>query len=298
VKRLQLIPADGVIAADILLGTLAAHAIPGSERHSPPCHQRLIRSVTGVHAVTVEIRPNEVILECATDNSATVRELSAAVRGWLDLDTDTTSITEQLSDDPIVGPLVNASPGLRIPSYPDAFEATVMTVIGQQISLAAGRTFGSRLVAAYGTPGPADLILFPTPDALAAVAATNLATTVGLTGARARTVIAVAEAFIAGLALPRGGHTLDLRARLLAVPGIGPWTVDFLAVRALADPDAFTPGDLILRRALGGVTAREATEAANAWRPHRAYALSYLWASATPRTAAPGGRDLDKKRKP
>jgi DNA-3-methyladenine glycosylase II/AraC family transcriptional regulator of adaptative response / DNA-3-methyladenine glycosylase II len=106
----------------------------------------------------------------------------------------------------------------------------------------------------------------------------------------------VAQAFAGGLTLTRGGHTPQLRAQLLAVPGIGPWTVDFLAVRALADPDAFTPGDLILRRALGGASAREAARTATAWQPWRAYALSYLWASASssPPRHTPKGQTTDE----
>ncbi|MGA1836408.1 AlkA N-terminal domain-containing protein [Herbiconiux sp. 11R-BC] len=280
--RLHLAPPDETIAAGPLLHTLAAHAVPGAEIHAGHRHQRLIRTAGDVHAVTVEIRPHDILLESSTDDSAILHEIAGTVRSWLDLDTDTRPIAEHLRHDPIIGPLVDANPGLRIPSYPDGFEAIVMTVLGQQVSLAAGRTFGGRLVAAYGAPGPAGLIHFPTPEALADVTAIELAARVGLTGARARTVVAVAKAFAGGLSLVRGGHTSEFRAQLLDLPGIGPWTVDFLAVRALADPDAFTPGDLILRRALAGVTAREATEVAESWRPWRAYALSYLWASAAP----------------
>lgn len=280
VTRLHLTPPDETIAAGPLLHTLAAHAIPGSEIYTGHRHQRLIRTANDARAITVEIRPHDVLLECDIDEPATLHEIAGAVRSWLDLDTDTRPVTEHLRHDPIIGPLVDANPGLRIPSYPDGFEAIVMTVLGQQVSLAAGRTFGGRLVAVYGTPGPAGLIHFPTPEALADVTAIELAARVGLTGARARTVVAVATAFADGLSLVHGRHTPELRARLLALPGIGPWTADFLAVRALADRDAFTPGDLILRRALGGVSAREATELAESWRPWRAYALSHLWASA------------------
>ncbi|HEY5303459.1 MAG TPA: AlkA N-terminal domain-containing protein [Acidimicrobiales bacterium] len=277
--RLQLTPAGGTIAADILLATLGAHAIPGAESHEDARHSRLIATGSGSHSVTVEILSDFIIFECETEDPTEIAELVAAVRGWLDLDTDTNDMAKHFATDPILAPLVNDHSGIRIPSYPDDFEATIMTVIGQQVSLTVGRTFGGRLVAAYGSPGPGGLTTFPTPGRLASTTAKELATTVGLTSARSHTIIACANAFLGGLALPRGQHTPALRKRLLAIPGIGQWTVDFLAVRAMADPDAFTASDLILRRALGGISAHEAATIAESWRPWRAYALNYLWTS-------------------
>jgi 3-methyladenine DNA glycosylase/8-oxoguanine DNA glycosylase len=140
------------------------------------------------------------------------------------------------------------------------------------VSLAAGRTFAGRLVEAFGNPGPDGFVSFPRPAILAAADPEELRSAVGLTSARARTV----------LALSRAWHDSDGQvcwSELLRIPGIGPWTVDYLAVR-FGDRDAFTPGDLVLRRALGGIPAREAEALSEAWRPYRAYALVHLWTEA------------------
>ena len=275
----HLLPVGGPIAADLLLGTLAAHAIPGAETQNRGTHRRLITTNSGIHPVSVEIHNDAVLLTCEAEDPATVADLGNAVRSWLDLNTDLTDMTVRFGADPLLAPLVEANPGLRIPSYPDGFEAIIMTVIGQQISLAAGRTFGGRLVTRYGTETSSGLTAFPTPDRLAHTTVEELQSTVGVTSARARTIIACAQAFLAGLTLPHRQPTPTERRRLLAIPGVGPWTADFLAVRAMADPDAFAPGDLILRRALDGISASDATKVAEGWRPWRAYALSYLWAS-------------------
>jgi DNA-3-methyladenine glycosylase II/AraC family transcriptional regulator of adaptative response / DNA-3-methyladenine glycosylase II len=152
-----------------------------------------------------------------------------------------------------------------------------MAVLGQQVSLAAARTFGARLVAAYGAPGPGDLTSFPIPEALATVPVEELRATVGLTGARAATLHGLAAAAASGLPLAAGTDPALFRASLLALPGIGPWTADYLAVRVLGDRDAFTASDLVLRRALGGVSVAAADAASQAWRPYRAYALFHLW---------------------
>jgi 3-methyladenine DNA glycosylase/8-oxoguanine DNA glycosylase len=276
----HLLPIGGPIASDILLATLAAHAIPGAETQNRPTHRRLISTDPGIHHITVEIHNDAVLLTCEAEDPVTVADLVTAVRSWLDLNTDLTDMTARFGADPLLAPLVEAHPGLRIPSYPNGFEAMIMTVIGQQISLAAGRTFGGRLVAHYGSDRTSGLTAFPTtPERLADTTVEGLRAAVGITNARARTVIACAQAFLTGLTLPRSHPTTAQRSRLLAIPGVGPWTADFLAVRAMADPDAFAPGDLILRRALDGIPARDASIVAEKWRPWRAYALSYLWAS-------------------
>ena len=126
-------------------------------------------------------------------------------------------------------------------------------MLGQQVSVAAARTFAGRLVAAYGMIGPGRLMMFPRPDVLRDADPEELRAVVGLTGARARTVQAVAAAFADRATL----RPLS-RSELVALPGIGPWTADYLAVTS-GDRDAFTPGDLVLRRALGGVDARAAS---------------------------------------
>lgn len=168
----------------------------------------------------------------------------------------------------------------------DPWETAVLTVLGQQVSLAAARTFGARLVQAFGTAGPGGYFLFPPPERLARAGTEELRAAVRITGARSRTIKALAEAVAGGLSLSAvpasGGPGLDAGTRraLLALPGIGPWTVDYLAVRAAGDRNGFVPGDLVLRRALGVETAREATALAESWQPWRAYALFHLWTAA------------------
>ena len=137
-------------------------------------------------------------------------------------------------------------------------------------------------MAAYGAPGPGGLTAFPTPERLAAAELEELRSAVGITGSRARTVLAVAELFAGTgswpVPLPR--EQWDHRAAaLLALPGIGPWTVAYLRMRLFGDPDAVPVGDLVLRRALGVAKDREVPAAMERWRPERSYAVFQLWAS-------------------
>src|SRR5690606_553219 len=179
-----------------------------------------------------------------------------------------------LGADPRLGPLLARRPGLRIVGHPDPFEAAITTVIGQRVSLAAGRVFGTRLVDLFAPTG--DLVEFPGPETVAAADPAAVQRAVGVTGARARTVVELAALFAAGLD-PRAEESARVRERLLAVRGIGPWTGEYLAVRVLGDRDAFPSGDLVLQRALGVTAAREAETLAEPWRPWRAYALFHLW---------------------
>ena len=282
-RRIRL-TVDEPVNADSMLASLALHAIPGVEvtDRAAGTHRRLVPTAAGPHAVTVAISAREVLVEVegsADFALADPSELIRFVRRWLDLDADLAAVREVLGDDTVIGPLLAARPGLRIIGYPYGFEAAVMTVLGQQVSLAACRTFGGRVAEAWGSDGPGGLRLFPDAPRLAALTPDELQQEIRVTGARARTVHALAEACADGLLIvPENDHD-DIRRRLLALPGIGPWTADYLAVRALGDRDAFTPGDLVLRRALGGVSAKDAAARAIAWSPYRAYALAHLWAS-------------------
>jgi DNA-3-methyladenine glycosylase II/AraC family transcriptional regulator of adaptative response / DNA-3-methyladenine glycosylase II len=199
------------------------------------------------------------------------------VRRWLDLEVNPAEVTGILGADPLVGPLVAARPGLRVLGHVDGFEAAAVTVLGQQVSLAAARTFAGRLVAAFGEPAPQGLRAFPRPEALAAAAPEELRGAVGITGARARTLQALAAACADGLDIGPGADPREVRRRLLDLPGIGPWTADYLALRALGDRDAFPATDLVLRRALGGLVPAAAVALAEKWRPLRAYAVTHLW---------------------
>ena len=277
--------ANGALDPAAALSVLRSHAIPGAEisGFADARHTRLL-TIDGVaHAVQVTVMDRAVQVESAITDPDGLRVLTGAVRAWFDLDTDIARINAHLAGDPVLGPLVGARPGLRVTRFPERFEAAVMIVLGQQVSLAAGRTFGGRLVRAYGGPGPAGLWRFPSPARLAGAPVGELPAAVGITGARARTLSALAGAVRSGLELQAGVDRSAIRRALLALPGIGPWTVEGLCVRALGDPDGFPASDLVLRRALGGASAAQTEALAERWRPWRAYALAHLWAAATAR---------------
>ncbi|WP_260312227.1 MULTISPECIES: DNA-3-methyladenine glycosylase [unclassified Rathayibacter] len=264
-------PFDVVGAANLLLH----HALPGVERVSDD-GRRLERLVTvGSRAVPLALELTATGVRVTTTDPAVL----PLVRAWFDLDSDVEAIGAALARDPLLAPMVAARPGLRATQYPAPFEAAVMAVLGQQVSVAAARTFGGRVVTAFGSEGEWGLHSFPTPEALLAGPIEELRAAIGVTRARAATVRAVAAAFADGLVLDRAGDLPEQRRLLLAIPGIGPWTADYLGLRLLGDPDAFPAGDLVLRRALGGISTAAADAASQAWRPHRAHAAFHLWAS-------------------
>lgn len=276
--------AVGGLETGAVLGSLAAHTVPAAERTDLPSrtHSRLVLGPRGPRRVNLRFDDGGIDLEVKTGpevkerggvDHAELTALADTVRVWFDLDTDLQPVRDILSPDPVLAPLVAARPELRVIGTPDRFQSAVTTVLGQQVSLAAGRTFAGRLVEAYGGPAVGGLRCFPRAGALAEADAAELRAAVGLTSARARTVLALAHAWRAS---EDGSNAMPSRGELLAVSGVGSWTVDYLSVR-FGDRDAFTPSDLVLRRALGGITAKDATERAAGWSPYRAYALMHLW---------------------
>jgi len=269
------------VEAGPLLAHLEAHAIPGCELpdREGGRHTRLVATAGGPRVVTVGITAG-VTLETGAAAGSELDEVTAAVRAWLGLEADLDAANAVLREDPRLAPLVAARPGLRVVGYPEGFEGAVMTILGQQVSLAAARTFGGRLAAAFGEPRPGGLKVFPSPARIAAVPVEELRAAVGITAARARTISLIGAEFAGGLRLDPGVDPAAARSRLAAIPGVGPWTVEYLAVRALRDPDAFPSGDLVLRRELGVETAAEAEAIAEAWRPWRAHGLFHVWTAA------------------
>ena len=225
-----------------------------------------------------------------------LRDLTAAVqrcRRLLDLDADPEAVTSYLSADPVLGPLARACPGRRSPGHVDGNELALRAVLGQQVSVAAARRLGSRLVAAYGKPleRPDGSLThcFPTAETLAGADPATLP----MPRARAAALTGLATALASGgLSLDPGAERDLAEERLLALPGIGPWTVAYIRMRALSDPDAFLPGDTGVLGALAGLgavpagtgsaaratAARAGAELAETWRPWRSYAVHHLWA--------------------
>lgn len=263
------------------LAVLTAHRIDGL--HAVDGDRGVLRRWIDVDdrpvALALRVHADGVTIRTPADGTRGLEaRIRQRVRGWFDLDADIAAVDTALAADPVIGPLVAARPGVRITRFHSAYEAALFTVIGQQVSLSAARLFGSRLIAAYGAdpPDPAfagGLRLLPPPRVVAGQPADELRERIGLTRARARTVLAVAALF-ADL-----GDTRNLpdRATLGAAYGVGPWTLDYLAVRAGTDPDAFPAGDAVLRRALAARGADDPAAAAEAWRPWRSYAASRLW---------------------
>jgi AraC family transcriptional regulator of adaptative response / DNA-3-methyladenine glycosylase II len=192
------------------------------------------------------------------------------------LGADPAAADAHLRTDPVMGPLVAVRPGLRVPGTVDGGELAIRAVLGQQVSLAAARTLAGRLVAAAGEPlrEPDGTLshAWPAPEAIVAAAPS-----MAMPRARQRAVAALAAALADGLRLEPGADVAETRAELLALTGIGPWTADYIAMRALADQDAWLPTDLGVRHGLARVGV--GLEASLAWRPFRAHAVMHLWAS-------------------
>ncbi|MFS8063277.1 MAG: AlkA N-terminal domain-containing protein [Luteimonas sp.] len=214
---------------------------------------------------------------------ARLQEIVNRLRRMFDLDADPQAISDALSSDARLRPLLALRPGLRLPSGWDGFEIAVRAIIGQQVSVAAARTVAARLAQRFGQVLPVPFApglehLFPTPEALADADLTPI----GLTRARAETIRTMARALLDGRVDFKPERTLDdFAARWVALPGIGPWTAQYIAMRALGHPDAFPAEDLVLQRALPNdgsrLSAKVLSRHAEAWRPWRAYAVIHLW---------------------
>ncbi|MFJ5679781.1 AlkA N-terminal domain-containing protein [Streptomyces sp. NPDC093097] len=269
---------------DNLFGHLAATAVPGVEEWRDGAYRRTLNLPYGHGIVALTPRPDHIDCRLSLTD---LRDLAGAIarcRRMLDLDADPEAVDGLLRTDPQLAPLVDKAPGRRVPRTADADEFAVRAVLGQQVSTAAARTHAGRLVLAHGEPvdDPAGGLthLFPTATALAALDPETLA----MPRTRRATLTGVIAALAGGtLQLGVGSDRDEARARLAELPGVGPWTVECIAMRALGDPDAFTPTDLGLRRAAAGL-GMPATPAAlirhsARWRPWRAYAVQYLWAT-------------------
>ena len=205
------------------------------------------------------------------------------LRDMLDLGARPDLITAHLSKDKRLRPLIKRNPGLRVPGCFDSFELAVRAILGQQVTVKAATTLGCRFVTAFGTPIVTPIAeldrLTPTAASVADLSRDDIAR-LGIVGARAHCIIALAQAYSSGaLRLTTDTRSDDAIAQLTALPGIGPWTAQYIAMRALRWPDAFPKEDIAARKNLGGLTAAQAEAISQPWRPWRSYALLHIWRS-------------------
>ncbi len=264
-----------------LLAFLEGRAIEGVERVHGSTYIRVVNLPNGVGTVALSLHDDHVDCEMEL---ADLRDTGVAVersRRMLDLDADPLAIDQLLSTDPVLEPMIAATPGLRLPGQFDGFEVLVRAIVGQQISVAGARTVLGRIAQDHGRRVDLDLAAehglthtFASAESLAAAADDSLS----MPRARARAIIAAATAVADGsLALDAGADREKTRADLLALPGIGPWTADYLLMRALRDPDVMLETDLIVRRQLD----RLGVDDTKPWAPWRSYAALHLWKDAS-----------------
>ena len=284
-------------AGNALLAFLALRAVPGVEAAGEGWYARTLALPHGSGTVRLEIpdvpQAGETAFVVATFGLEDLRDTAAAVervRRLLDADCDPVAVADAFAGDPVVGPLVRAHPGLRVPGHVDGNEIAIRAVLGQQVSVAGARTVAARLTAEHGRPiaHPVGGLthLFPDPATLAGLDPEELP----MPRSRGRALVALCAALAGGdLALDRGPDRDAVREALLAIPGIGPWTADYIALRALGHPDVFLPTDVGIRDALRGLgrDPARAAELAEGWRPWRSYAQTHLWQSLTPSPAEP-----------
>lgn len=268
-----------------MLAFLKARELKGVEWVTGSFYSRTVH--LGEHKgwikVTQATSTNAVMLEFTHSLTPVLPALLSRVRDLFDLNARPDGIAGQLSKDKVLAPLVKANPGMRVPGAFKGFEMGLRAILGQQVTVKAATTIAGRLIAVFGepfvTPCPELNRLTPAPARVAEATVDDLARH-GIVSARCRSIIALAQAEVSGkLSLDSGVHqnpdtTIE---RLVELPGIGQWTAHYIAMRALRWPDAFPKGDIAVLNNLGGVTAKQAEEMSQAWRPWRSYAVLHIW---------------------
>ena len=268
-----------------MLRFLGARTLEGVEWIGKERYWRTVQ--LGAHTGWISVRhvPEEhaLLAEVAHSLTPVLPAVRERLRHLFDLSARPDVIAATLAQDERLATVVRQNPGLRVPGAFDGFELAMRAILGQQITVKAATTLAGRLVDAFGdeyrTPHASLTRLSPRAERIAVTKVGELAS-LGIIGARARSIVAIAEAVASGqLRLEAGAPPDETMARLTAIPGIGPWTAGYIAMRALRWPDAFLRGDLVVRNRLGGVTAAHAEALSQAWRPWRSYATVYLWQS-------------------
>ncbi|BCU78189.1 AlkA N-terminal domain-containing protein [Luteolibacter sp. LG18] len=267
------------------LGFLRHRAILGVELVTDTAYSRTVRlgNHRGWITVTHDPAKRALRVEFTHTLAPVLPTLLDRLRNLFDLTARPDLIAGHLAQDERLREAVLATPGLRVPGAFGGFELAVRAILGQQVTVKAATTLAGRFARAFGeeiaTPFPELTHLTPRSETIAQADPGDIAA-LGVVGARAASLIAVARAFRDGsLRLDPGGDPDDAIARLVALPGIGPWTAHYIAMRALRWPDSFPKEDIALRKSLGGVSSREAEALSQAWRPWRSYAVIHLWRS-------------------
>lgn len=264
-----------------MLAFFRLRAIPGVEVVDGWTYRRtiVVAGAAGWLSVSPEPGGEALGLTLAVPPGA-AGDVAARVRRLFDLDADYPAMRRRLAADPLLGGLLSATPGLRLPGAWDPFEFAVRAVLGQQISVKAATTIAGRVAQTFGAPletgwGGLDRV-FPSAAALASADLSGL----GLTQRRSQTLANLASDAAAdpSLLVPAGGVDAFIE-RFCRLPGIGPWTAQYVALRALGEPDAFPASDLGIMKALGLSRARDVLARAEPWRPWRGYAAVHLWHS-------------------
>jgi AraC family transcriptional regulator of adaptative response / DNA-3-methyladenine glycosylase II len=272
---------------DEMLAFLGARAMRGVEWVDGDAYTRTVRLGTHTGWVRVAHAPERraLLVELPHALTPVLPALLGRLRHLFDLSARPDVIAAHLSREPVLAESLARRPGLRVPGAFDGFELAVRAILGQQITVKAATTIAGRFVDALGesvrTPHAALDRLAPTPERVARARVDDLAG-LGIVRARAESIRALAREMASGrLSLEPGAQPGEAIARLAALPGVGPWTAHYIAMRSLRWPDAFPKEDVAARRALGGVSAGAAEAASQAWRPWRSYALLHLWHTAS-----------------
>jgi AraC family transcriptional regulator of adaptative response / DNA-3-methyladenine glycosylase II len=262
-----------------MLAFLAARATPGVEVVDHGCYRRSI-SLNGNHGyleISLDEANNALAARVQFGDSRSLFFITERIRSMFDLNADWTAIVQTLKSDPVLSARVEAVPGLRVPGCWSGFELAIRAILGQQVSVKGATTLAGRLVKTFGKPFSAAggiTHIFPEPQALVDA---NIAS-IGLPNARAETIRSLARAVCdKRINFDSVVDSVDFLVRLCEIPGIGTWTAQYIAMRALGEPDAFPSSDLGLLRALDFKSARQLERRAEAWRPWRAYAAVHLW---------------------
>ncbi|HET7273631.1 MAG TPA: AlkA N-terminal domain-containing protein [Longimicrobiaceae bacterium] len=274
-----------------LLGFLAPRAMSGVEATDGEVYYRTVAfgEVKGWVAVRNSAPDRALVVEMPEALTESLPELLSRLRTLFDLDARPDVIASHLEGDPRLRDTVRRNPGLRVPGSFDGFEVAVRAILGQQVTVKGATTLAGRYAEAFGepieSPHPNIRRLSPTPERVAALEEADLRE-LGIVGSRARTIIDLAREVTSGrLHLSGSSDPEGTMDQLMDLPGIGPWTANYIAMRAFNWPDAFPAADLAIRKRLGGVTPKQAEAISQQWRPWRSYAAMHLWSSAAPQTS-------------